>query len=165
MNRLVRKNVVSKWLKTKAILRDGTVRHYVPETRLLTAESLRSMLRRYGMVYVKPVSGSGGKGVMRVEQNGASRFSYQVEKTKRTFAGYDGLYRSLSMHKRKRPYLVQKGIRLLTLGGRRFDVRVMVQRNPATRVGKRPASSAGWPIRKKSSRTTTAKERRWMSRD
>jgi glutathione synthase/RimK-type ligase-like ATP-grasp enzyme len=128
-----RKNVVSKWLKTKAILRDPKVRKLVPETRLMDSESLRAMLARYFMVYVKPSSGTYGQGVMRVEQKngtGGKSYSYQVEEKKRTFDSYSSLYQSILRHKRKRPYLVQKGIRLLTYKGRRFDIRVMVQRNP-----------------------------------
>ena len=128
MNISARKYVSSKWLKTKAILKDPKIRKMVPETRRMNEQSLRSMLNRYSMVYVKPDAGSGGKGVMRVERvNGL--YSYQTEEKKRTFASFASLYRSLLRHKRKRPYLVQRGIRLLKYKGRRFDIRVMVQRN------------------------------------
>lgn len=124
--------VGDKWTKTKALLRDKELLAYVPETRRMSAESLRRMLRRYSMVYIKPVSGSFGNGVMRVEQKSGTRgegYTYQLERKKRTFASFDSLYRSIMKHKQKGPYLVQKGVRLLTYQGRRFDIRVMVQRN------------------------------------
>lgn len=124
----MRKNVLSKWLKTKAILKDSEVRRLVPETRRMTKDSLRAMLNRYGMVYIKPEAGTYGKGVMRVErQNGT--YSYQSGELKRTFSSFDSMYLSILRHKRKRPYLVQKGIRLLKYNNRPFDIRVMVQRN------------------------------------
>lgn len=128
MKRYASRHLTNKWLKTKAILRDAKVRAWVPETRLMNLPALRSMLNRYGMVYVKPISGTYGKGVMRVEA-GRGAYAYQVERTKRGFATVDALYRSILRHKRKRPYLVQRGIRLLKYRGRRFDIRVMVQRN------------------------------------
>ncbi|WP_378112183.1 YheC/YheD family protein [Cohnella yongneupensis] len=124
-----RVHIVSKWLKTIAIRKDSNVRRLVPETRRFDRNTLRAMLNRYGMVYVKPVSGTYGNGVMRVEQSGGS-YAYQSGETKRKFGAYDSLYRSILIHKRKRPYLVQRGIRLLKYKGRRFDIRVMVQRNP-----------------------------------
>ncbi|MFC5406052.1 YheC/YheD family protein [Cohnella soli] len=119
---------MSKWLKTKAVLHDPHVRKHVPETRRMTAQSLRLMLDRYAMVYIKPDAGSYGKGVMRVEKNGG-KYSYQTEEKKRIFDSFSLLYRSILLHKRNRPYLVQKGIHLLKYKGRRFDIRVMVQRN------------------------------------
>ncbi len=132
MKRYSSKHLTNKWLKTKAILRDANVRGWVPETRLMSLPALRAMLNRYGMVYVKPVSGTYGRGVMRVEAH-RNAFTYQIEQTKRGFSTIEGLYRSLLRHKRKRRYLVQRGIRLLKYKGRRFDIRVMVQRNPRGR--------------------------------
>ncbi len=129
MTRFARRHLTNKWSKTKAILRDPGVRGWVPETRLLSFPALRAMLGRYGMVYVKPVSGTYGRGVMRVEAH-RNVYTYQIEQTKRSFSTIEGLYRSLLRHKNKRRYLVQRGIRLLKYKGRRFDIRVMVQRNP-----------------------------------
>ncbi|OBY76838.1 endospore coat-associated protein [Paenibacillus sp. KS1] len=128
MKTSVRKNVLSKWLKTKAILKDPKVRMRVPETRRMNEKSLGEMLRRYSMVYIKPEAGTYGKGVMRVEQ-GNDSYSYQEKEKKRVFDSFPSMYRSIVRTKRKRPYLVQKGIHLLKYKGRRFDIRVMVQRN------------------------------------
>lgn len=123
-----RRHIVSKWLKTKAILRDPKMRGLVPDTRMLSADSLRAMLNTYGMVYIKPSYGTFGKGVMRVERTG-SGYAYQTGVTKRSFGSINALYRSIMQHKMKRTYLVQRGIHLLKYRGRRFDIRVMVQRN------------------------------------
>ncbi|MFC5700157.1 YheC/YheD family protein [Cohnella faecalis] len=128
MKSTARKNVLSKWLKTKAILKDPKVRRVVPETHRMNEKSLREMLSRYSMVYIKPEAGTYGKGVMRVEQDNGS-YWYQKEEKKRAFDSFSSMYRSIVRNKRKRPYLVQKGIHLLKYKGRRFDIRVMVQRN------------------------------------
>ena len=133
MSRAIGKHLRSKWLKTKAILKDPKVRGLVPETRRLSPRSLRAMLDRYRMVYVKPVSGTFGRGVMRVERRSGT-YAYQSGERKRSFGSLDALYTSIQRHKAKRAYLVQRGIRLLKYNGRRFDIRVMTQRNPRTRA-------------------------------
>jgi len=129
-----RRHITSKWAKTKALLANPATARHIPDTRRLTRSSLQDMLRTYGMVYVKPNSGTYGIGVIRVEQHGAeggSSFTYHAGTRIRSFATYDELYRSLSALTRSRKYLAQKGIYLLKYKGRRFDLRVMVQQSPA----------------------------------
>ena len=128
----VQRFVHSKWRKTEAIKVNPVVREHIPDTRQLGRATLQSMLSEYGMVYVKPDKGTFGKGVIRVEQDGAG-FKFQSGTTIRTFASYEGLYDGLKQLTGKRLYLVQKGIHLLKHGGRRFDLRVMVQKSPAGR--------------------------------
>jgi len=126
-------HIASKWAKTIAIRRDPAVARYVPETRRMTERTLGQMLNRYGMVYVKPVAGTFGQGVMRVERTSGSPLPYSSHAgtNKRRFASLGALYRHIGRTKRRRPYLVQRGIHLLRTNGRRFDVRVMAQKNPA----------------------------------
>jgi glutathione synthase/RimK-type ligase-like ATP-grasp enzyme len=85
------------------------------------------------MVYIKPCCGSLGEGVIRVEQRktGSKKLSYRYQAGTQVniFSDYAEAYRSIRSETRGRSYLVQKGIRLLTYGGRPFDIRVMVQRN------------------------------------
>ncbi len=101
----------------------------MPETRRLTRRSLKSMLRKYGMVYVKPVVGSLGNGVMKVEKRG-NGLRFQLGLRKMRFAGIGAGYAAIVRAGRRKPYLVQRGIRLATYRGRPYDIRVMVQRTP-----------------------------------
>lgn len=98
----------------------------------MTGKSLEQMLNIHKMVYVKPDIGTFGNGVMRVEwQPGAEQpYSYQSGEIKRRFKHFGKLYASIVQKTRNRPYLVQKGIHLLTYKGSRFDLRVMVQQSP-----------------------------------
>lgn len=99
----------------------------------MTRSSLKDMLKSYGMVYVKPNIGTFGIGVIRTERrDGDSKkpFSYQAGTRIKTFGHYDSMYDSISRLTRKRMYLCQKGIHLLKHKGRRFDLRVMVQKVP-----------------------------------
>lgn len=80
------------------------------------------------MVYLKPVHGSKGIGIMRAEKKGKK---YQLRKgiSAADFKGIHALYRSVSRQIRGKPYVVQKGIWTLPYHGRPFDFRIMVQKN------------------------------------
>ncbi|AEI42101.1 YheC/YheD family protein [Paenibacillus mucilaginosus] len=122
------RHVTSKWAKTRVLLKCGTLRSYIPETRKMSRQTLQEMLQHYGMVYVKPNSGTYGNGVIKVEQ-GASGYGFHAGTKVRSFDGYDELYEALGRRIKSRFYLVQKGIHLLKYKERKFDLRVMVQKN------------------------------------
>lgn len=124
--------VHSKWKKTIALIGDRKVSGHIPHTEKLQRSTLAAMLSRYGMVYVKPEKGTFGNGVMRVEQ-AAGGFKYQAGTNIRSFTSYDAMYDDLKKTIKGRSYLVQKGIHLLKHRGRKFDIRVMVQKNPNNR--------------------------------
>lgn len=90
------------------------------------------MLDEYGMVYVKPDRGKHGKGVMKVE-NAEGKYRYQYAERKRNYRNYNEMAIAIRKLTRGRRYLVQRGIRLLTHKGRRFDLRVMAQWSPRSR--------------------------------
>jgi glutathione synthase/RimK-type ligase-like ATP-grasp enzyme len=123
--------ITSKWRKTNALLGNKEIRRYIPLTLRLTRESLKNMLNKFGMVYIKPECGTHGKGVIRAEWvRGRNSFQYQIDTNTKVFKDYDSFYQSLLKVTKKRSYLVQRGIHLLKHHKHRFDIRVMVQRNP-----------------------------------
>ncbi|MCP3776763.1 hypothetical protein NLX71_26415, partial [Paenibacillus sp. MZ04-78.2] len=85
----------TKYNVSKSLLHNEELRGYVPETRLYSKSVLKTMLDKYNMVYVKPNSGTGGKGVMRVEKLGQGCYKYQLETSARTFNSFDGLIQSI----------------------------------------------------------------------
>lgn len=123
------RTIADKWSKTIVMRKDFTLKRHIPRTKLATKDGLRSMLTQYGMVYVKPTRGSQGRGVMKMEKLGA-KYTYQLGSKKSTFTTYAAAYRSIHKEMKGERYLVQKGIRLLKHKGRRFDIRLMVQRAP-----------------------------------
>lgn len=122
--------IFSKWAKTKALLDSTVVRQYIPDTRKLSRSSLNTMLKSYGMVYVKPENGTYGKGVIRVEQRGNDKYTYQLGTKEKNFGDYETFYLSLLRETNKKSYLIQKGIHLLKYKKLRFDIRVMIQLSP-----------------------------------
>lgn len=119
--------VTSKWRKTQILAKSEQLAPSLPETRRMTASALRRMLDRYGMAYVKPERGSRGRGVMKVEKAGGRyRIHAGVKRVRqRTFRE---AYAWIMAHKQRRPYLAQRGIRVIRHRGRPVDFRVMVQR-------------------------------------
>ncbi|MCL6456811.1 MAG: YheC/YheD family protein [Gorillibacterium sp.] len=130
------RHVGSKWRKTEALLKHSEIRQLIAPTDWMTEESLRHMLDTYGMVYVKPVVGMHGRGVMKVERLfgqglGVDQpYRYQVGVIRRSFASFGQLFADLLKETGGKPYLVQRGINLLRYRNRPFDLRVMAQLTP-----------------------------------
>lgn len=127
--------VQSKWAKTNILLADPNLREFVPATRSFKRSTVEQMLEQFGMIYVKPVNGTFGNGVIRLEKNNEAARSYffQSGEMKYSFTTFDDMYEKLLTVKKNKPYLAQQGIHLLKYFGRRFDLRVMVQINPHSR--------------------------------
>ncbi|WP_068614158.1 YheC/YheD family protein [Paenibacillus tuaregi] len=123
--------IKSKWVKTQVLLKNPQVKPFVPDTRRFNEKNLKSMLSSFHMVYVKPESGTQGNGVIRAELEGADRYKYQYNFSTKSFSSFDAFYKSLKKLIGSRSYLIQKGIHLLKHNKRRFDIRIMVQRNPS----------------------------------
>lgn len=87
------------------------------------------------MVYVKPIIGAFGNGVIRVERlsEPSQGYRYQIQKKDYSAETFDELYRALQRYTSRKKYLVQKGIDLLKHQNRRFDIRVMIQKNLSNR--------------------------------
>ena len=127
--------VQSKQAKTDALLADAELQAFVPDTRSFNEQTVRYMLDRYGMIYVKPVRGTFGKGVIRIEYSAgeAEPYVFQSGERKYRFDSFDRMYDKLLTVKQSRAYIAQQGIHLLKYNNRRFDLRVMVQKNPANK--------------------------------
>jgi hypothetical protein len=121
--------VKSKWAKTNVLLQSETVSFYVPATIKWSRDGLESMLSLYGMIYAKPDRGTFGKGVIRIEKRADDLYTYQLGTKLYTFYSLNEMADRLQLAFGGRPYLLQRGIELLKYDERRFDIRVMVQKN------------------------------------
>ncbi|WP_127491879.1 YheC/YheD family protein [Paenibacillus glycanilyticus] len=123
-----RRGVYNKWAKTIVLNRKASTRSHVPHTLLFSEKSLKSMLRLYQMVYVKPNAGSHGDGVMRVEHKNGT-YSYQLGAKKRSNLTWAQLVASLTHKIQGTKYIIQRGIHLSRFKNRIYDLRVEVQLN------------------------------------
>ncbi|SEG44844.1 YheC/D like ATP-grasp [Paenibacillus sp. UNC499MF] len=111
------------------LLKHGKIRRNVPETRFYRKSTLKAMLSTYKMVYVKPNSGTGGNGVIRVERR-KEGYNFQLHTAVRRFRDFESMEKALRARTKKIPYVIQQGIHLLRHNGRLFDLRIMIQKNP-----------------------------------
>lgn len=120
--------VFSKWKKTR-ILQNTSLKRYIPKTAVYNSSRLVEMLSRYKMVYVKPDTGTHGKGVMRATRHSDASFELREGISTYSFNSVDQLNTRIKSRIGKRKYLVQQGIHMMTYQGRRFDLRVLIQKN------------------------------------
>lgn len=124
--------VGSKWNKTNVLLQSRKISRFIPKTRKLNQSVLNTMLNEFKMIYLKPINGTYGKGVIRVEKhqvNGKITFQYQQGTEKKHLGSLSALYRTVMKNKMRRSYIAQQGIHLLKYKNCLFDLRIMVQRN------------------------------------
>jgi len=118
------RKIASKVRKQDALLSHPAIAPHIPPTMRYSKENLGTMLNKHGMVFVKPIVGSGGFGVIKVSKEGNS-YSYKLKSTKRAFSSFDGLVSALfGVMKKKKSYMIQKGIHLLKINGSPVDYRV-----------------------------------------
>lgn len=117
------RQLANKWLKTNTLKVNPYIAPHIPSTRLFNAANLRIMLSRYGMVVIKPIRGAGGIGLLKIERKGRG-YKLTHKSSKRSYSTFAGLMSAIMASKRKRNYLIQKGIHLATIAGRPIDYRV-----------------------------------------
>jgi hypothetical protein len=92
------------------------------------------MLQRYGLVYLKPVRGKAGRGIMKIELT-HSEFPYRLhiqQKQKSRISAHRSMMDLGTKLKQRiglEEYIVQQGIHLAKFNNRAFDLRVLVQKN------------------------------------
>lgn len=123
MDKMESRQLASKWVKTVALLASPAVAPHIPPTKRFNKIRLRKMLLRHGVVVLKPVCGGGGLGVMKVtREHGIYSCAYMSRTQK--FGSFKKLWKAVNAIRRLKPYLIQQGIDLATVGSRPIDYRV-----------------------------------------
>ncbi|GBF73996.1 hypothetical protein PA598K_02324 [Paenibacillus sp. 598K] len=117
-----------------ALRHDATVQRYLPESHVLRQlATLKAMCGRYETVFLKPVRGSLGKGIIRVSRlaaGGAQALYATAAGTKRQqFSTLKALFDSLSGKMKTVRYQIQQGLHLIEIQKRPVDFRALVQKN------------------------------------
>ncbi|MNC24175.1 Endospore coat-associated protein YheD [compost metagenome] len=127
--------LVHKLSMHQNLSRNPRLRSYLPETaEYQSSADILRMLDHHGLVYVKPIDGTGGRGILRIErlENGSLRVQGR-EKSRRIIAPFtvsrEQLGTRLSRWKLYPRYLVQQGIRIALKDGRIHDFRLLVQKD------------------------------------
>lgn len=124
-----KKPEMGKWLLYRFFHKNADIAVYLPATKKFTPDIGLSMLNQYNMIYVKPVAGSRGNGIMKVWKATNSQTIVQrtVEKS-RKFSNANGAIHYVDVLRKGKMYIAQRGIQLAKVHGRPFDIRLMMQR-------------------------------------
>lgn len=125
---------LDKWEVHKAIAGDRNTVNLVPETELLSRDSLKFMMNRHSEVLLKPRNSSKGQGIIKIKQNGTNQYAFSRAewKSPKWIKSYsvNSLYQQLKLlNTFNRNYLIQECVDLAHYNGRIFDLRSQYQKN------------------------------------
>ncbi|OPA80866.1 hypothetical protein BVG16_00505 [Paenibacillus selenitireducens] len=116
-----------------ALRGDPALQRYLPESRLLrNYAGLKTMCAKYSTVFLKPVRGSLGKGIIRISRQGTMYLAQYatINGTKKlSYPSLLKLFESLSGKMKTTKYQMQQGLMLIDNTSRPVDFRALVQKN------------------------------------
>lgn len=121
--------IYHKWGIWKLFLKCPPLLPYLIETTELTDLSLvPAWLQKYDNIFLKPVRGSRGNGIYRIrsESNGSFIIDGDINETTMK---HEELFSFLKEQLKQDGYIIQKGISLFEINGRKLDIRVYLQRD------------------------------------
>lgn len=131
--RLFPQDYFYKWSLYTTLRNEGSVSHYLPETRLLhSMTDIDKMLTKYGVVFIKPCSGSHGHGIVRLERmsSGGVRYAYTHKGHTSSNVLYtkEQLQQFFAQFLIRKNNVVQQGLNLAHYRDRPYDLRATVQK-------------------------------------
>lgn len=126
----------NKWQIHTLLSKDNRFSTYLPKTKYISSvDDIRDMLRSYPLLYLKPINGTGGRGILRIERLPGGQLIVQgrdqnrrIVTPQRMSSDKLGSYLSKWNLKEVR-YIVQQGIQLKLSNGCVHDYRLLVQKN------------------------------------
>jgi len=121
-----------KWTLHHWLEDSDELRTILPETNLLAEQSLKELIHRYPMLYIKPVNGKAGIGFIKLERKkNEYLLTYQTLHMtyNRTFKSFTGLWNKVKSLTKQKEYIIQQGIHLNKYYDQPYDIRVLIQKN------------------------------------
>ncbi|MFX3631272.1 MAG: YheC/YheD family protein [Candidatus Pristimantibacillus sp.] len=117
-----------------ALKKDDSLSRYLPESHSLRSfTTLKAMSSRYSNVFLKPVRGSLGKGIIRVSrlENGSYQalFATASGSRKQQYPSLLKMFATVSSKMKTVRYQIQQGLPLIEIQNRPVDFRALVQKN------------------------------------
>ncbi|TVY07415.1 YheC/YheD family endospore coat-associated protein [Paenibacillus cremeus] len=119
-----------------ALRKESGLQVYLPESYLLKSpQLLKMMCVKHPVVFLKPITGSLGKGIIRIRRNPEGTYTCHFTDLsgarRQSYPSLSTLFSAISGKIKSQNYQIQQGINLLTVGGRPVDFRALVQRDEA----------------------------------
>ncbi|MHA6485238.1 YheC/YheD family endospore coat-associated protein [Paenibacillus sp. strain BS8-2] len=126
----------NKWQIHTLLSKDNRFSTYLPRTRYIhSVDDIRDMLKSHSLLYLKPINGTGGRGILRIEKRRDGLLFVQgrdqdrkIVPPQRMSSEKLGSYLEKWNLKDVR-YIVQQGLQLKLSNGRVHDYRLLVQKN------------------------------------
>ncbi|THF83899.1 YheC/YheD family protein [Cohnella fermenti] len=126
----------NKWTIYRALWRVPAFRDHLPVTRLYqSSEDVSVMLVKFPLLYVKPINGTGGRGILRIEKQRNGTILLQGRDHRRRIVSPKRISREnlsselLQWDMNGDKYIVQQGLNIKLPNGRVHDYRMLVQKN------------------------------------
>lgn len=128
----------NKWSLFEWLNQSNVTKKYIPETQKLSSSlDLKHLLGQYPVVYLKPVKGKAGKGIMRLERQNLKgkkpsyRLCIQDDNIleNRMHESISSLWQDISGRVGTKEYIMQQGIALTHFKNRAYDLRALVQKD------------------------------------
>jgi len=135
---LFNRRFFNKWSLFRWLHQSPKTRKFIPDTRKLTgAASLARQLKRHRLLYLKPVRGKAGVGIMTVKVQPDKHLPYrlqiQEDRGSKTYrcATLQRLWNRIEScsDASGEAYISQQGIALASVNDKPFDLRALVQKN------------------------------------
>jgi hypothetical protein len=117
----------------QVLSKHSTIRRHLPATKRYSPTELQSMLKSRSLLYLKPINGTGGRGILRVERLRQGLVSIQGRDRNRRLIpsrmiSGQLLPQKLAAYGVDSKYLIQQGIPLKLKDGRVHDYRLLIQK-------------------------------------
>lgn len=114
-----------KWNKHIAIRNQAKLQNHIPHTSLFNKESFAHFIERFPVIFLKPALGGGGRGIAKIVVKSRG-YDLYYGTYRRSFINKQMLFNHVMQKYRNRKYIIQQGIDLIQLAGRRIDFRVIM---------------------------------------
>jgi glutathione synthase/RimK-type ligase-like ATP-grasp enzyme len=127
--------IANKWGIYQSMSENERLRPHLPVTQNFSGiPDTVQFIKKHRLVYLKPRNGTGGRGIIRVEQTSPGRYLLQGRDQNRAIlmpqrANEAQLSARLGTLGITEQYMVQQGIRLMLPNGRVHDFRLLIQKN------------------------------------
>jgi hypothetical protein len=127
--------LANKWNLHQALIRRPNIKPYLPSTTLYTRfDDLRQELVKRNLIFLKPVNGTGGRGILRIHRLWNEIYSVKGRTQSRRIIPEQKVnmlkLRSIVTEKiPKNRYIIQQGIDLRLKSGSVHDYRLLIQKN------------------------------------
>lgn len=127
--------LANKWTMYQILSENEAIRSHLPATvRYNSMSELIRFVKKHKLVYIKPRNGTGGRGILRIEQIGNDLFYLEGRNQHRVIlspyrATEKQLVIKLNSMRLNPDFVVQQGIPIKLKDGRVHDYRLLIQKN------------------------------------